>query len=208
MNKNKSSRFGTALPPEAAGCGPRVGRAFLLAALLVSGPVQASDPVFLALLEGDAELETAFPGEVVETVWRSAELRERRCRVGASDPAWLQRVEVIAADRDQARAIAAVARDYLLQGALQNLDQAGLDPALLTAFRGRAGRMRDDTGDFGSCRVFFSVLQQIYDQAGPGEATPAVVGTVCGQVQALIDCHGTLPESAATLPEDGTAGRD
>ena len=182
----------------------RLTRGFLqLVALLVLGSAQASDPVFLALLESDAELETAFPGEVIERLWRQAEMRTRRCNAGASDPVWLARVEAIAADPELTRATEDSGRDYLHRDALDSLATAGLDEVMLAGFRDRAERIVDDEVDFGSCQGFISVLQQIYDQQAPGEATPAVVGTVCGQIQQLNDCHGESAGQAPGAIDDG-----
>jgi hypothetical protein len=173
----------------------------MLVALLPSSPIAASEPVFLAVLEADSELETAFPGEVIENLWRGAEMRTRRCRAEANDPAWLLRIEEIAASPAIARGVVAEGREYLFHGALANLYIADLDPELLDTFSTRAQRIDPEHAELSSCRGFMSTLQQIYDQPLPGEGTPAVVGTVCGQVELLDACHSQLHEAAARLPD-------
>lgn len=174
-----------------------------LASLLSAAPVRADDAVFLTLLDGDAELAARFPGEVVEQLWRAAELRIRRCDAGAADPAWLQRVEVVADDARLRTEIAEAGRRYLHEGALEALAAAGLDQALLATFRERAAAVDQTQVDYRSCRGFLTVLQSVYDRPQPGQATPAVVGTVCGQVELLAACHGRLPDAAATIVPDG-----
>jgi hypothetical protein len=176
-------------------------RRFCLLLVVLTMPLlMADEPEFLALLEADAELETAFPGEVIENLWRQAELRTRRCRSEASDPAWLQRVEALAEDSAEALAVETAGREYILEGALDNLREAGLDPALVEAFTQRSELIDERVIDFGSCRGFVSTLQRIYDQPQVGSGTPAVVGTVCGQVEMLTECHGQMAEAAARLP--------
>jgi len=186
------------------GFGSRLGKALLPVVALVgmAGAARASDPVFLTLLQTDADLIAGFPGEVVETLWRGAELRVRRCRVGATDPAWLARVDTIAGDPEAAARTAGTARWFLHQGALENLRAAGLDGSMLADFSARAAAVDDADVDYGSCEGFIGTLQRIYDRPLPGEATPAVIGVVCGQVQELMACHGAMPSPADRLTPD------